>query len=317
MNDTADQLERQIETHRANVEDTLDKLKGRLSVEQVVDDFGQFVGLEDARATLAVAGRQVRENPLALGLIGIGLAWLLLGRGASEQGQPDTPGGHRDRPDTGLRPATGHGDDTTRSRDPRKDEGDTLAETIAGGVAGVTGRASAFAEDFADRVGQAAAGVAGRVKDLGADAADRMHAGNLIRPIGKRIERQPLLLGGIALIAGAVIGAALPRTRTEDRLLGDTRDRLLQDTREVTQALKNRAAEAAQRSDEAAVKAAEDEGLAPLGDKPGAEGMNNGAAPAMDEPADQAQAMRAATGDGLAGSMGTGARTGRVARSRT
>ena len=38
MNDTADQLERQIETQRANVEDTLDKLKGRLSVEQVVDD---------------------------------------------------------------------------------------------------------------------------------------------------------------------------------------------------------------------------------------------------------------------------------------
>jgi hypothetical protein len=44
MSDTADHLEREIETHRANVEDTLDKLRGRLSADQLVDDIGQYFG---------------------------------------------------------------------------------------------------------------------------------------------------------------------------------------------------------------------------------------------------------------------------------
>jgi hypothetical protein len=92
MTDRADQLERQIETHRANVEATLDKLKGRLSVAQVVDDIGQVLGLQGLQGARAVAGRQLRENPLALGLIGIGLAWHVIGRGGSEQGQPDIAG---------------------------------------------------------------------------------------------------------------------------------------------------------------------------------------------------------------------------------
>jgi len=316
MNDTADHLERQIESHRANVETTLDELKDRLSVEQVVDDLGQVMGLRDVQGTLAVAGRQVLENPLALGLIGIGLAWLLLGRGPSEQRQSDAPGGHRDRPHSAHRSAAGRGGDAPRSRSPRKDEGDTLVETIAGGAAEITGRASALAEDLADRVGHAAAGVTGRVKDLGADAADRMHAGDLIRPIGRRIERQPLLLGGIALIAGAVIGAALPRTRTEDRLLGETRDRLLQDAREVIQGLENRAAEAAQRSDEEAVRAAETEGLAPLDDTPAAGRPETNATADLDRSLGQADPDRNATGAAPADTLGTGIRTNRGTRSR-
>lgn len=297
MTDTADHLERLIETQRANVEDTLEKLKDRLSVDQVVDDIGQAVGLRDLQGTLAVAGRQVRENPLALGLIGIGLAWLLIGRGGSEQRQPDAPGRHGDRPHRG--------------------EGDTLVETIAGGAAEVTGRASALAQDLADRVGHAASGVTDRVKDLGTDAANRMHAGSLVRQTGRRIERHPLLFGGIALIAGAVIGAALPRTRTEDSILGDTRDRLLQEAREVTQSLKDRTTEAAQRSYDAAVKAAEDEGLAPLADTPAAGRMETVAAAAMDRSLDQAALDRNATNGASDDSMGTGVRTNRGTRSRT
>ena len=102
MSDKTDHLEDQIEAHRANVEETLDKMRSRLSVDQVVDDIGQIVGVQDLRGTLALTGRQMRENPLALGLIGIGLAWLLIGRGPSEQEPPDDArGGDRDRPSGG------------------------------------------------------------------------------------------------------------------------------------------------------------------------------------------------------------------------
>jgi hypothetical protein len=190
-------------------------------------------------------------------------------------------------------------------------------ETIVGGAADVTGRVSALAQDLADRAGHAAAGITDRVKDLGAEAASRMHAETLLRQTGARIERHPLLLGGIALIAGAVIGAALPRTRTEDRLLGETRDRLLQEAREATQNLKDRTTEAAQRSYDAAVKAAEDEGLMPLADIPTAGRLETVAAAAMDGSSDQAAPDRNATNGASADSMGTGLRTNRSTPSRT
>lgn len=318
MSDTTDHLEDQIEAHRANVEDTLDKLRSRLSVDQVVDDIGQIVGVPDLRGTLALTGRQMRENPLALGLIGIGLAWLLIGRGPSEQGPSDDGhGGHRDRPSGGILPAARHQDVPTRNHAAHDGKGESLVETVAGGAAEIAGTASALAHDLADQARHAASGVTGRVKDLSAEVTHRMHAGGVIQQIGQRIERQPLLLGGVALIAGAVIGAALPRTRTEDRLLGASRSRLLQEAREGAQGLKDRVTEAAQRSYDAAVTAAEDEGLAPLDTPPPVEREDIVAAAPTVRQADQAKPVRAAVVDAPADIQRAGVKPSQVMQGRT
>lgn len=42
-------------------------------------------------------------------------------------------------------------------------------------------------------------------------------------------EEQPLIAGALALAVGAAIGAALPRSRTEDRYLGEQSDRLMEE----------------------------------------------------------------------------------------
>ena len=318
MSDTTDHLEDQIEAHRANVEDTLDKLRSRLSVDQVVDDIGQIVGVQDLRGTLALTTRQMRENPLALGLIGIGLAWLLIGRGPSEQGPlDDGQGGHRDRPSGGILPAARHQDNATRNHAAHDGAGESLAETMAGGAAEIAGTASALAHDLADQARHAASGVTGRIKELSADVTHKMNADGLIRQIGQRIERQPLLLGGVALIAGAVIGAALPRTRTEDRLLGASGGRRLQEAREGAQGLKDRVTEAAQRSYDAAVTAAEDEGLAPLDNPPSPESQEAAATEPMDRKADQAKPVRAAAVDAPADIRRAGVKPSQAMRSRT
>ena len=194
MSDTADHLEREIETHRANVEDTLDKLRGRLSADQLVDDIGQFVGLADVRGTLATAGRQVRENPLALGLIGLGVAWLLMGRSQTDPGPADR---HREQghmPSSAAGPASGRqGDMDGRGAEPA---GDTVRDKPADRACGMRDRASGIARDLADKAGHAASGLSGDVRHLAADVADRMHARDLIPPIRHRLERQPLLWGG-------------------------------------------------------------------------------------------------------------------------
>lgn len=47
-----------------------------------------------------------------------------------------------------------------------------------------------------------------------------------IRGLGSLAEEQPLVLGALALAIGAAIGGALPRTRTEDSLIGAQADSL-------------------------------------------------------------------------------------------
>jgi ElaB/YqjD/DUF883 family membrane-anchored ribosome-binding protein len=43
-----------------------------------------------------------------------------------------------------------------------------------------------------------------------------------------QIERQPLLLGGIAIALGALLGAVIPATEYEDRIVGELRDRAVE-----------------------------------------------------------------------------------------
>jgi hypothetical protein len=47
------------------------------------------------------------------------------------------------------------------------------------------------------------------------------------------IERRPLAVGVASLAAGLLAGLALPATRREDELLGDTRDELLESARDA------------------------------------------------------------------------------------
>ena len=47
------------------------------------------------------------------------------------------------------------------------------------------------------------------------------------------IERQPILLGGLAVAVGALLGALLPATEYEDKVVGQIRDRAVEHARQV------------------------------------------------------------------------------------
>lgn len=88
MMDTTEKLEHDAESHRANVESTLDRLKDRMSVDQMVGGVGRFQGLSDPAETLRNVSTQVKANPVALGLVGMGLAWFAIG--GRRKGRPPT-----------------------------------------------------------------------------------------------------------------------------------------------------------------------------------------------------------------------------------
>ena len=237
------------------MEHTLDKLKQRLSIDQMVDDVGQFVGVGNVRETLHTAGQQVRENPMALALIGAGVAWLMMGRGSSAHASDDSWRGESD---------SGYGGRSGDHWQPYGGGHDKLHD----GESAVTGKAKATASDLGGTLGD----VPGKVRNVMGKASGGVQSSlgtvkekavTTVRPLTETIAAQPLLVGAAALAVGAILGSAMPRTRTEDRWLGPQRDKMWNAASQAGRDMGGRVTEAARTTYEAAADAAREEGLLP------------------------------------------------------
>lgn len=99
---TSEQIERDIEQERARMSDTINDLQKKFSVDTIMSDVGAMFrnqGGEIGRAVSATVGR----NPAAVALVGVGLAWLLIGQTRNGSGSPNTQGrtsGNRSTYDT-------------------------------------------------------------------------------------------------------------------------------------------------------------------------------------------------------------------------
>lgn len=116
-----------------------------------------------------------------------------------------------------------------------RDKAGDLANRAAGAASsamqGATGAARSVADSVASgsrqasrRAGEALHGAADRAAYLG-DRAYRYGAG-AGRSVTETLESQPLLLGAIGFSVGAALGALVPHSAAEDRLMGESRDRV-------------------------------------------------------------------------------------------
>ena len=78
MESESARLEREVEETRWQLSGTLEELRGRMTPGRVVDQVIDYTRDSPAGDFFRNVGREVRENPLPLALIGIGVAWLLL-----------------------------------------------------------------------------------------------------------------------------------------------------------------------------------------------------------------------------------------------
>jgi len=85
-----EQLERDAEIIRAHLSQTLTKLRARLTPRHAVD---QLFDLSSKSAALGIL-RNLRDktvaNPLAVGIVGLGMAWLMFSSGREESRQYGT-----------------------------------------------------------------------------------------------------------------------------------------------------------------------------------------------------------------------------------
>jgi hypothetical protein len=80
------QIERQITEIRAQISDTLDAVQQKLSPGQMLDQALNYAR-EEGGEFASNFGRSLRDNPLPVALVTIGLAWLMVGQRRPGSGQ--------------------------------------------------------------------------------------------------------------------------------------------------------------------------------------------------------------------------------------
>ena len=242
------EIERDVERTRSDIEDTVEALRDKMSIGQIVDEASHYLRQSGGSEALSNLATQARNNPMPLVMIGIGLAWLMSGRGQPSMGystgyprgySPEYTGnGGSSYRGVGARV----GDTAGSAKDAVTDTGRKAGEAMASGLHQVGdtasqayGRVSDTASRTYGRVSGAATHTYDRVSDTAAHAYDRAAraGGQAQRTVSDLIETEPLILAGLGLAVGAAIGAMIPATEAEERLMGEKLDEWKEDASEM------------------------------------------------------------------------------------
>ncbi|HEX5659288.1 MAG TPA: hypothetical protein VFX59_18970 [Polyangiales bacterium] len=192
-------------------------------------------GADYARRAGSSTASFAADNALPLGLIGLGVGWLVLSarRNNALRDEELYIGAEREQ---------GY-ERETRTRalaSSVQERAGALASDVQERAGALASRAREASNQLATRVGEgydSARNRAGEVaSQVGQQASQWSHdARDGITHAGQRtveyMDENPLLVGALAIAAGVGVGLALPETRRENQLLGETRDRLLGDAR--------------------------------------------------------------------------------------
>ncbi len=252
--DDAEQIRAKIDDTRSEMGDTLGEIQERLSVANISEQVSEQVNsaIESVKTTaydatigkavnfMKVAenelrrtsvGRTVMNNPIPFALIGAGTAMLLLR--LKDRDKSEDFGRHGDRRSLsngkGRRSSIGSGGGNgegvvDKAKHAYENAADTAKETYDGVYDSVSGAASTAYDSVAGVAESTYSGAAGLVSkakdsvgDLGHKAQDSYEY---------YAEEKPLALAAAAVAVGAAIGFAIPSSRYESKMMGETRDNL-------------------------------------------------------------------------------------------
>ena len=261
-----DAIAARLERERADLALSINGLRDCLSTDALVGDALAFA--RDNTASYArVLDGAVRANPMAAVMAGVGLAWLVLGR--------KTPAALAAAPLAGTRlealsrwedeggPPASDGGTDGGADGAWIAEADALRYRASGALAHIEAAARDRLRPAADLALDRASVLADLAETTqaamlrGLDALtheaksrvlarrEEAYAARLAahRQGAKLIEEHPILAGAIGMVIGAAVAAALPSSRTEDRLFGEERDRLMARAQDALRQERARAAE--------------------------------------------------------------------------
>jgi hypothetical protein len=290
---SSERLEQESEQTRLRLADTLEELRTRLSPGQVVDQLVDYATGGGAGGFVRNLGDDVRRNPLPVTLIGAGIGWLMMANGRSHHRHDSgdggritagmTEAGHQtaaqhsaDRPWGGLaifgrKSGRALGAWTDSAGDSARAVGES-AKTAGAAVADAGRQARGWVSDVAERAAStlpSADDATSAYRSAASAASDTAHRlgdsatqlSRNARSLAQFCVEQPLVVAGLGLALGTVIGAVLPSSETENRMLGPTSDALKDTVKEQASEVYDKAQGVARDAVETASQAAERTGL--------------------------------------------------------
>jgi len=215
-------IEQDIQRSRTRVADNMRELRERISPGQLTDELLAYARTSTGAEFTRNLGRSVVDNPLPLLLIGAGMTWLM----TSSNGRPHA-GPSASRIASAARDAFERPAGTTNETN-----GSGSAAERAADAAEDVKRAASDTADRARHIGRSLSDTTGEYVDNAADFASGVKEN--VQRMGEGLQgtwrqlatEQPLVLGAIGVALGALLGAGVPSTRAEDRLMGDASDAL-------------------------------------------------------------------------------------------
>lgn len=226
-------IEARIEETRAEMTHTIDQIEEKLSPQRIKqqvqetvreETIGRVEKMADTATQKAKSLRSdivetIKQNPVPAALAGFGLAWLFMA------GNKDSQTERYYRYDARVYPYPQEG---------QRPQG--VSERVSDRVSEVERKASETAHRVRDEARHTAQEVRDRAEQLTHEAQQqteelRQEAEYQVRRarhgFQQMLEENPLAVGAAAVAIGAAIGMAIPSTRQEDELMGETRDRLV------------------------------------------------------------------------------------------
>lgn len=219
----SDQLERNAETHRAQLTDHISALASSVNPEaRAKRAVGQTADLGQALTNAVLDG--VKRNPSGLAFIGIGAALLALTSAKKDEPEPrltayDDMGGVDDR----IARADAHmraRQEVATGRFSTGHSSSSLRKSLDKGLDKLSPEARARVTDA-------------RLRVIDAQEAMERHARQASEQAREAHQTQPFLTGAIVAGVGALIGALLPSTRAEADLMGASRDKMMRDAEAI------------------------------------------------------------------------------------
>jgi ElaB/YqjD/DUF883 family membrane-anchored ribosome-binding protein len=258
-------IEDDIERTRAEVSSTIDAIQDKLTPGQLMDqavEYFRHSGPADFGANL---GNTVRDNPVPVALIGIGLAWLMMsGTRSTDPYRSRYPYRPYEGYESDWAARDAEFDDGTygdmkeragETAHSLKDKASELGHRVSEGMSSAGARARETAQQYRERMGASAGGARARMDDLSHRSQQQYQRAR--DSMSHMIDEQPLVLGAIGVAIGAALGAALPGTRQEDEWMGRTRDDLVEGAMSTAREQADTVKDAARRVAETAEKEVE------------------------------------------------------------
>ncbi len=217
-------LEREAETTRAELAQTVDELQNRVSPQALKRDAKDYAR-QTSEQFLQTLETRARENPLAAVAVAAGLAFplwrmavnmpapvLLIGAGLAmaRRGSSGSSG-------TTSQSATSLGETAANMIEDTQYKASMLGSRVTGAVSDTAASARQMAGDTLTAVSDAGS----QIKQRAVDGFSRSY-----ETVDQSINRYPLLAGGLAFAIGGLIAASLPVTRSENRVMGGASDAL-------------------------------------------------------------------------------------------